>query len=72
MKPELTIKKRNGKIAPFIGGRNVWDLTPAIWKNESVRQAIKSAYEIGYDRAKRDMQEALCAPYLGPEDWDEE
>jgi hypothetical protein len=72
MRPALTIRRRNGKIAPFIGGRNVWDLTPAIWADKSVREAIKSAYEIGYSQAKLTMQEALAAPYLGPEDWEEE
>jgi hypothetical protein len=43
---KLGVIRRNGKIAPFIGGWNVWELDPSEW-TPNVQAAILHAYELG-------------------------
>lgn len=50
MKPILTVKERNGKIAPFIGKWNVWDIPKKEW-TPAVQEAILSAWRIGFTNA---------------------
>lgn len=53
--PSLTFKVRcyekgKSRIAPFINGWNVWAVEEWHWTT-SVQQAIKHAYELGYQQA---------------------
>lgn len=50
----LSVKKRDGKMAPFINGYNVWDLKPSEW-TYNVRQALLRAYELGKKDAVKEI-----------------
>ena len=51
----LAVRRRKGtdgkpRIAPFVNGRNVWDIRPKNWTDD-VQKALLSAYAIGYNDA---------------------
>lgn len=63
MTPKLTYKIRfdidNQKcIAPFINGKNVWDIPVKYW-SEPVQASIINAYELGYAHAEEIILEAF-------------
>lgn len=55
----LSIKKRDGKIAPFIKGMNVCDLGPKEWTFD-VQRAILHAYELGKLHASQEASKIDC------------
>ncbi len=64
MKRELTITDRNGRAALWINDMNIWDLEHSE-VTEAVLSAIKSAYERGYEEAKKTMSRTTYGMYAG-------
>lgn len=72
MKTSLTLERRknlNGEwcIAPFINGFNTGDIPDIQW-TPAVARSIRRAYEIGFEEARRRMQE-IRVPERG--EWEE-
>jgi len=70
---ELLVKKRKGKIAPYINGWNVWDLDPKHW-TEQVKHAILHAYVLGITHQAnsirnwlQDFPDYICDNQVWPE-----
>jgi hypothetical protein len=57
--PQLSITERNGKVALWIGHRNVWDV-PKKCATSDVLSAVKSAYEIGFQNAVDMIEARIC------------
>ena len=60
MKTSLTLERRKNMgewcIAPFINGFNTGDIPEKEW-TPAVARSISRAYEIGFEEARRRMQE---------------
>ena len=55
MKPSFKITDRNGKKALWVNSQNIWDL-PSEVLTEDVKRAIISAYFIGAEHMKKELQ----------------
>ena len=72
MKAQFTLERRKNFdgvrcIAPFINGFNTGDIPDIQW-TPAVARSIRRAYEIGFEEARRRMQE-IHVPQRG--EWEE-
>jgi len=69
---KLSVIRRQGMVAPFINGSNIWDLSPEEWTAD-VQQAIIHAYCLGASHMMDKMNENVlpstwrCAATKWPE-----